>query len=68
MSSMSQLRKRSDIEKGMKGGKLLDFFANNPKGHPFEYTKERTMINVSLPAITVAAVSKSDEANKKKEE
>ena len=65
MSSTSQFGTKAAIEKYKKGGELLGLFAKNPNGPPVGSTKKRTTINVSLPAAAVAAVAKSDEANKK---
>ena len=61
---MIQFRTRSTTEQGMKGVTPLDFLENNPKGRPVGSTKNRTTINVSLPAATVASVAKSYKAKK----
>ena len=66
MSSTSQFGTKAAIEKDKKGGELLGLFAKNPNGPPVGSTKKRTTINVSLPAAAVAAVAKSDKANKKR--
>ena len=42
------------------------FFANNPKGWSVGSTKNRTTIDVSLPAAAVSAVTKADKHNKNK--
>ena len=65
MSLMSQFGTRAAIEQGKKGGKLLDLFANNPKGRPIGSTKKRTTIDVSLHTTSVVSVVKSGEAKKK---
>ena len=43
----------------------MDFFANNQKGWPVGSTKNRTTLDVSLPAAAIAAVAKAGEAQKK---
>ena len=49
-------------------GKLLAFFANNPKGWSVGSKKKITTVDVSLPAADVAAVAKSEKYNKNKKE
>ena len=66
MYSMSQFRIGEDIEHGMREGKQLTFFEKNPKGRLVGTTKKITMIDVSLPADTVADVSKTGKDNKNK--
>ena len=57
-----------NIEKVMRGGKLLSFFGKNPKGRPFGSTKNRTTVDVSFPVDAVAVAVEADEANKKNTE
>ena len=61
---MSQFRTRATIDQGRKEGKLPDLFANNPKVRPVGSTKDRTTIDVSLPAVAVYSADKSGKAKK----
>ena len=63
---MSKFRTRESIEQCIKGGKILNFFAINPKGRLVGFTKKRMQIDFSLPIYAVAAIAKAYKANKSK--